>query len=246
MDTLHKIFNAVENDKWSGSQTLSDTLIYSLILYYPQLSPLEKEQIGERLLKLVNQKNYFALFNHLATTLAVSDDWSQTLKEYQAAYKNVNQNITDQFIEVIHYEPKTFLLHSNSGTVTAVFKHLAAGGYKASIFQTRSSPDNEGLVQSKKLQEFGFIVTEVDDAPPDTLFNQIDILVTGVDLILPLEFINKKGTRFLAEKIYSLGKPYFVLADPRKFSNTFPSTPLPPTFECIPRNLITTIITGNH
>jgi translation initiation factor eIF-2B subunit alpha len=134
-------------------------------------------------------------------------------------------------------------VHSNSSTIVNAFQELPLTESSFKIYQTESNPAKEGLIQGESLRRIGFDVTIIEDNPTPALLNQIDFLVTGADLILETEFINKMGTRRIAEHINERQKPYIVVADPRKFSIDRP-TNIPNIFEFIPRNRITILISG--
>ena len=243
MKKLIKTLNSIESDKSSGSSAMVDALVDSLIEIVPLMKHSQMPEIVGRLSKLAHDKPHFAVFLHLYQVLQASEHWSADLNQYRKKYNDIDERIGAAFISSLSRGPKKFLLHSNSKTVLHAFKKLR-GKADIRIFQTKSLPGKEGLVQARLLRQLGYEVTVVNDNPPASVLNQIDYLVTGADLILDDQFINKSGTKLLAYQLNKLNKLYYVLADPRKMATVSPSL-LPPAFEYVPRNLVSAVITGD-
>ncbi len=244
MDELDRVIDDIDHDTVSGSTELADQLIITLIKLESQLTPNEKHTIKKKIERLSVKKPFFAVLRHLAETLKKSDaNWSILLKEYKGRIDRTNLKISEQLISLIDPHSKVFLLHSHSKTIVSVFGIIAENNIEVKILQTVSEPEKEGTIQAERLQSLGLKVQLVDDDPEWSTLEGVDYFITGADLILPSHVANKSGTRRIAEKINRLGKPYFVLADQRKFA-TVPVTKLPPLFELIPRTLITKLITG--
>ena len=243
MKEFKKILSEIENDKLSGSNTLADQLIGSLALIAPQLNTREKREIISGIDELVKKKPFFGTIHHFLSTLQSNYNWPEVIHQYKSSILEADRNIARQFSSKVKDTCKTFLLHSNSKTVVSAFEELYLSTPEFKIFQTQALPDKEGIIQAKLLMQLGLDVAIIEDDPPTTILEQTDILVTGADLIMETEFINKAGTRLLAEKIRAHGKPFIVLADQRKFTSAKSKT-LPSTFEFIPIGLISELITS--
>lgn len=242
MKEFKKILSEVEQDNQSGSGTLADKILTELIAIAPELTPEEKNKVISDLTDFINRKPYFESIQHLLRTLQSRDNWIEALKLYFSHNRESLLNIAKQFKSMVGNSTKTFLLHSNSQTVVSAFRGLNSSTSKIKIYQTESVPGKEGLVQAELLKQIGFPVTLVEDDPSISILEQVDWLVSGADVVLSTEFINKVGTRLLASKMLALRKSFIVMADHRKFNSTKPKL-ISPQFELIPRNLITHLIT---
>ena len=243
MKEFKAILSEIENDNLSGSNTLADKLINILSTIATQLKSNDRQDIISGINSFVRKKPFFGSIRHLLLKLESNDNWAEALLEYKYVNEIASQSIAQQFKSLIKHGLKTFLLHSNSKTVDTAFRELFSVGPDFKIFQTESNPKKEGIIQGNRLKDTGFDVTIVEDDPSISILEQVDFLVTGADLILENEFINKTGTRLLALKILALRKSFIVLADQRKFASVKPNS-VPATFEFIPRNLITTLISN--
>jgi translation initiation factor 2B subunit (eIF-2B alpha/beta/delta family) len=243
---LETLIHTIETDASSGSTELINRLIDGLLNLGPLLAPVDKALACEKILTLAAAKPFFAVLTHFALTLSnTNENWDALLEQYKSRFKTLTESIAYQFIQETRPHLKTFLLHSHSSTIVSVFKEIVARQMQPRIFQTTSAPGEEGLLQAQKLDRLSLDVQLVDTNPSPEILAAVDYFVTGADLILEDEFINKTGTKAIAEKIKSLNKFYIVLADPRKLLAIRPSS-LPMAFEYVPNNLVTRFITGQN
>jgi translation initiation factor 2B subunit (eIF-2B alpha/beta/delta family) len=241
--TADDIIAVLKNDTISGSSEMVNSLIRHLLRIEKELSETEKEKISKKLNEYAHTVSHFAVCKHFAHALTSHSRWHPFLTDYLTRYQNINTLIAEQALTIIEPRSKIFLAHSNSNTVIDFFQHLSTFKIPVTIFQTTSSPGEEGIIQAERLRQLSFTVALVETLPSMEVLSTTDYFLTGADLITDEAIINKVGTRILAEQINLLNKPYYVLADARKFSAQKP-VHLPSSFEFIPKKLITKIITG--
>jgi hypothetical protein len=244
MEEIDKLLERIKSNTLSGSAELTNQLIDGLLLLEPFLTQQDKMLSTKKIGSMAANKPFFAVLTHFAQALENSGNrWLPFLYDYKQQFSALHERIAEQLLQEIKPDHKTFLLHSNSSTLISVFQSLAKRLDVIKIFQTLSTPGDEGLEQAEKLRKLSIDVQMVDTEPSPEILSAVDCFLTGADLILPDTFINKVGTKPIAEKIRHHNKLYFVLADPRKFTSQIPSS-LPAAFEYIPRRLVTKFITG--
>jgi translation initiation factor 2B subunit (eIF-2B alpha/beta/delta family) len=240
IDEFDQVLLEIDNDKISGSAALADKLISLLIRL--NLSANEKILAIKQIEELAKRKPFFATLSHLSETLKnATADWQKILTVYKRKYDLVPQAVAIKLAPLLS-NVNTILLHSRSQTILSVFERLPMHDTKPKIFQTQSLPAKEGIIQAAELHDLDFNVELLQDDPGQSILQEVDLFITGADFISGDHIINKYGTKRIAEKLAQLGKPYYVLADSRKFStqviDNFPSD-----FERIPRSLATKLIT---
>ncbi len=135
---------------------------------------------------------------------------------YRGRWANVQQNVIKQFCDEVDLAGKTVLLHSNSSTIHHLFEQTVVQIQAPSVYQTLSSPANEGLIQAKALSKMGFNVRLFHEDALSKYISYIDLAILGADLILDDLFLNKIGSFPIALLCQYFGKPVYVIADRRK------------------------------
>lgn len=157
--------------------------------------------------------------------------------------------------------------YSTSGTVMSIFKSARDEGEDFEVVVTESRPANEGIRTMRETFHLGISVTFGIDAILGNLLPGSAMFIVGADVITSTgDVLAKVGTYLgaLVAKEYRI--PFYVAADTSKFDSMtldgFPlkirdkgpdvvvSEPVPegvkvlnPSFELIPANLVTGIIT---
>ena len=136
--------------------------------------------------------------------------------DYRGQWANVQQNVIKQFCDEVDLTGKTVLLHSNSSTIHHLFEQAVVQIQTPSVYQTLSSPANEGLIQAKALSKMGFDIRLFHEDALSKYISYVDLVILGADLILDDLFLNKIGSFSIALLCRYFGKPVYVIADRRK------------------------------
>jgi hypothetical protein len=125
---------------------------------------------------------------------------------------------------------------SRSSTVLAVLAALEP----ERVLCLESSPGGEGRRFAAELVAAGIPAEFIPDAELDAAVKLVELGLCGADTVTESAFVNKTGTRRLAEALRSLGKPLYVAADRTKYLPVEHYAPpgLDGPFEEIPRPLV--------
>lgn len=245
MDLFRSEINQIKKNRVDGSLQILNTTIDVIVNY------LSTDVFSE--ITLINQlddlsKTFpdFAILNHFVSGINKAGNTKKELLDFISDYKskwaNVDQDISNHFLNRIKVDDLAILLHSNSRTIHALFEEIARRNLSVNVFQTESLPGGEGILQADYLRKLGFKVFMIKD---DDVINQIrklDMFLIGADRIEPENVINKVGSLTIALLFTEKGKPVYVLADSRKIIED--SRPVKgELFEKAPRSLVTGVIT---
>ena len=125
------------------------------------------------------------------------------------------------------------LTHSASSTVRATVAGLPSG-----LLVTASEPGGEGR---RFAVELGARCLE-DDEGPAAAADAAAVLV-GADAVGADAFVNKVGTRVLAEAAQRAGTPFFVVAESYKWLPSAQPLIATGSFEAVPNALVTAFLT---
>lgn len=100
-----------------------------------------------------------------------------------------------------------FLTHSASSTVRSVIDDLPLR-----VLATASEPGGEGR---RMAQELG--ITCIEDGDATSRVADVDAVIVGADAVGSEAFVNKLGTRVLAETASATSTPFFVVAESYKW-----------------------------
>jgi len=131
---------------------------------------------------------------------------------------------------------RSIITISRSSTVLAVLGALEP----ERVLCLESSPGGEGRRSAAELNERGIPAETVPDAEVGAAVERIELGLCGADAVTGHVFVNKIGTRRLAEALRALGKPLYVAADRTKYLPVEYYEPPGPggPFEEIPRSLV--------
>jgi len=268
----------VFHDKLSGSVAVLQQLIRAILSFLIREKDPSRDLliITERLPMMQKSLRHFAVVEHFLGELEKkvlelehnNSDQGQLfdfVKDYDDHWKNANKLVAERAYETLNCKGKTILLLSNSSVITSFFSLLNQKGIEANIIQTESRPENEGRYQAEMLANLGFTVKFVVDSAAGFMMNHADFVMTGADQIRKGYFVNKIGSYALALLAREFNKPFYILADSRKISDTEtdpsdlelirrPSSdvwktsnpkihPVNYYFEAVPDRLITAVIT---
>jgi ribose 1,5-bisphosphate isomerase len=121
-----------------------------------------------------------------------------------------------------------YLTHCHSSTVTSMFLEAKKQGKKFSVIATETRPLFQGRVTVKELLEGGIedVTLIIDDAATSIIsgvYNKIDAVFIGADLLTETGFVNKIGSMGIALACKEYKTPLYSMSillkyDPRDFS----------------------------
>lgn len=242
---MAQLLNSIErisNDHHSGSGEILKMYI-ELFKKTLQSEDLKSDDDRKRLLiKVIKQQeshNAFFIVRHFLKEIeiffqsehsALSEDLSEFIREYESAWKNVNDRISANAISNLQLANKTILLHSNSSTIKDLFRIQKKYASRIKIIQTESRPVMEGRLQAGYLARLGYNVKLITDASIARYAENIDMSILGADAIFKDFFINKCGSYLIALLCKEKNIPLWVLADSRKLWINQPQSQVNVTF----------------
>jgi translation initiation factor 2B subunit (eIF-2B alpha/beta/delta family) len=192
-------------------------------------------------------------------------NYLEFIHEYKEFWERAPQLLKNNLVRLANLKNTTVMLHSNSGTVSEVFRLLSKEGYAIQVFQTLSAPAEEGRIQAIELANMGFRVKLIPDALAAEMMRKTDFLILAADQVREDVIINKTGSQQMVLAANEFGVPVFVLTESRKINRSAQEDPFRDTprdemevmgdtlhpnvsavnlyFEEVPRNLVGKIIT---
>jgi translation initiation factor 2B subunit (eIF-2B alpha/beta/delta family) len=165
------------------------------------------------------------------------------IDDYRGKWRNANNNIAKNFLQICPVDRMKMLFHSHSGTLVELGREIFSHKINVEIFQTESIPGAEGKIQAVELRNIGLNVDLVADAEIPEVLGKINIVLFGADQISKNSWLNKMGTRKLSELAHQMKIPVWVLADSRKKVDKIKISN--PIFEETDLGLLTGLITEN-
>lgn len=227
-------------DRESGSTQLVDRI-------QKAFHGLEDNHLDERQLrwafgKLRHIDRSMVVVHHLLDTLelAIGPEFFGSLRAYERRWADLPRRVAVRLIERRNWHDRHVLVHSRSGMLLEAIRRVAEHCGGLNVWQTRSEPGGEGVAQYRELQGVGVTVQLVEDTQVEALTASMDAAWLGVDQYNEEVFVNKIGSKRLAEAMSHAGKTTFVLGDPRKRVGTpsfstalFEAVPFTPEIDLI-------------
>lgn len=221
-----ELFHNIINDKVSGSGILLKKLENELLAFAVSQDNIEISFLYNILSQLRNKFPQFALFQHFIKSVQEFIENKKNIpgiqlvefiQTYQEKWKDAQDLSTQKLLGQLSLDRKNILLHSNSSSIHCLMQKISESeSPKPIIWQTLSSPMNEGKIQAVKLSALGFDVRLFHEDAISKFLSQIDMAIFGADYISENFFINKTGTFFLSLMLKHFQKPVYVLAEKRK------------------------------
>lgn len=226
----------IENDDGSGAAELYQRAL----LVAERLSPAELPELGRRL--LAGRRDMAPLLN-LGRTLREADDPAAALNQLRQRVSLAQSIINDRGRRIIGCG-RRILTISRSSTVLRLLSALEPD----LILCLRSEPGGEGLRAAKELSRGGLNAEIVADDDLLGAVNRAELALCGADKLTADLFVNKVGTRRLAETLELVSKPLYVAADETKrLPRELYEPPAPDSvFEETPRSLVLRLITDGQ
>jgi len=187
---------------------------------------------GEALLR--GRRDMAPLLN-LALALARSPDPGGELDRRMKSARRATGLIARKAVTLLGRGRRVITI-SRSSTVLAVLEALEP----ERVLCLESSPGGEGRRFASELNERGIPAEPIPDAEVGSAVERVELGLCGADSITGRVFVNKIGTRRLAEALSALAKPLYVAADRTKCLPAEHYAPPGPggPFEEIPRPLV--------
>ncbi len=111
----------------------------------------------------------------------------------------------------------TVITHCHSSTLMKVFEK-ASQEKEFRVIVTETRPLYQGKMTAKELLQMGVDVTYIVDSAAHYFMKEVDLYLTGADVITAdARIINKVGTALIALSAREFGVPYYVVASTFKF-----------------------------
>ncbi len=217
------IFNHVISDNVSGSGSIVNQLQEALLRLATGGEPINLQALYTELKQFREHFPQFGILVHFLKSFddtfhghaeIKNDNLVNFVLNYREKWDNVQKKVIQSFCDEVGLSGKTVLLHSNSSTIHQLFKNNFT--QNPLIYQTLSSPANEGIIQAKVLSKMGFKVQLFHEDALSKYISHIDFAILGADLILNDIFLNKIGSFSIALLCNYFNKSVYVLADRRK------------------------------
>ena len=127
------------------------------------------------------------------------------------------------------------LTHSASSTVRSVI-----AGLPLRVLATASEPGGEGR---RMAQELG--ITCIEDGDATSRLVDVDAVIVGADAVGSEAFVNKVGTRVLAETASATSTPFFVVAESYKWVDCARPVAGEDAFETVANRFVTVFLTDD-
>ncbi len=228
------IFSGVLHDNLSGSGQILFRVQQELLAFCRADESYEISPFLKQLERLEQHFPHFALLYHFVNKLKLFVEENHPLKghklaafvsQYQRNWKYSQQKASENFLKNLSPSGKNILVHSNSSAIQNLFGVMADRKIFPAVWQTVSSPADEGIIQAEFLKNHGFDVHVFHEDAVSKFMVNIDFAVFGADLLWDNAFLNKTGTLPLALIFRHFHKPVYVLAENRKKIDTTKITP---------------------
>ncbi len=222
---IKDIFSEVLRDNFSGSGQVLLRVQQALVRFGQEKQNPDLSALLTQLERLERHFPHFALLFHFLGEIktflernphAKGRQVEGFVRQYQSGWENVQQRAAENLLRKLSLSGKNILLHSNSSAIHSLFHVMAAKGITATVWQTVSSPADEGLIQAAFLKGLGFDVHVFHEDAVSHFVPPIDLAIFGADLLWEKFFLNKIGTLPLALALGHFHKPVYVLAESRK------------------------------
>jgi len=231
-EEVERGLSLIASDTTNGAAELHRRALALASRLPPEFLPL----YGEELLR--GRRDMAPLVN-LALALSRSKNPAEELTRLVSRAERAAEVIAAKAREVIA-PGRRLVTISRSSTVLAVLTALEPG----LVLALESLPGGEGRRLVEELGESGVPAELVPDEDLVTAVERAELGLCGADAVTERLFVNKVGTRALAERLRERGGPLFVAADRTKFMPGGYYTPPAPggLFEEIPLPLVERVL----
>lgn len=218
----------VLDDRVSGSVSLLKRLIIALenALLNPELDPATFISYIEHVRRKLEM---FTVIRHFCDELILSHNISvrhypanylNFIQEYKEFWEHAPQQLKQNLLRAARLKKSTIMLHSNSGTVSEVFRLLAEEQMDIKIIQTLAAPAEEGRIQALELAAMGYQVRLIPDVLAAGMMKETDYLVLAADQVRRNTIVNKTGSLQMALAAREYNVPVIILTESRKINKS--------------------------
>lgn len=210
----------IVNDRVNGSSELLNQAISAI---YRDRNNLTVAEVRWTFDMLSGMDKAMAIIHHfvdfmnpyLPESQGGIDEFVRQLEVYLKDWNNVEKRIHRNVKFNYPLSGKTILTHSRSSTILSLLSFLRPHGFR--IYQTKSIPGEEGILQAEAFRKVGFQVELIDDDRVAHIIPNINICLLGCDQYSKDVFVNKVGTRRLVDAAREKNIPVLVFSDSRKY-----------------------------
>jgi len=212
------------DDNLSGSVTLLKRLM--VVLENELINPEYDPATFIALISHIREKmEMFTVIRHFCDELILSHNVSikqfpinylDFINNYKEFWEQAPAKLLNNLQKTIDLRMRTIMLHSNSGTIREVFRLLSKSDTSVHIYQTISSPAEEGRIQAHDLASMGFKVTLISDALAAEKLKKSHYLILSADQIRKNTIVNKIGSLQMVLAAQEFNVPAYILTESRK------------------------------
>jgi translation initiation factor 2B subunit (eIF-2B alpha/beta/delta family) len=195
------------NDRESGSVALLTRLMDALDKELNG-TDLNAKTFRKLLITLCKKLHHFAAIENFLASLilytghkvAFPGDAQQFIRDYRLYWQDSPGKIAKNFLQHCNPAGKTILTHSHSETVISLLGQMYNRQVPFRVFQTLSSPGEEGKRSHERMRQLKLQAVLIDDANVKEALMNTNLILVGCDALLSREFLNKVGTRAILEQ----------------------------------------------
>lgn len=216
MNDFEHHIRSIVNDREHGSSTLV-TMILDTLRGRGDRTP-DASQARWALAQLRRIDASMVVVHHLLDALGSDPGHAlaDRLDRYRAQWANVGHQVATQLLRRRDWAHSRLLTHSHSGMLLTVIRQVHQACPSIELWQTRSEPGAEGVMQYQHLQEAGVDCHLISDEQAVARAPVMDAAWLGVDQYNSDCFVNKRGSAAITDAMLAAGKPVYVLGDSRK------------------------------
>lgn len=207
-------------DRESGSSQLVKRIQQAF--HSVEKSPPDRQQLQWALGQLRDIDSSMVVVHHLLNVLepAVGPGFFESLREYERRWADFPRRVAARLVKMRNWNDAHVLVHSRSGMLLEAIEHVTEQYRGVNIWQTRSDPGGEGLIQHRELLKQGVTAHLIEDHQVAEFAASMDASWLGVDQYNDVAFVNKLGSQHIADEMSRAGNTTFILGDPRKRVDT--------------------------
>jgi translation initiation factor 2B subunit (eIF-2B alpha/beta/delta family) len=233
---MSDLLDELTNDPTSGATGIYIKVLNHIVLGFlkgADLPALIREKAGDMvsLTYLANNLEAVPLFRQ-----------KDVAKELQKQIRADSYAAGIQLFKALANAGNLILCHSNSGSVLRALEHRK--NRVELVYQTQSSPGDEGKESAKALKNSGFEVKLIADSRAGAAIKDGAIPVLGADCVTENYFVNKVGTAEIVNLALAAGiTPIVVVGSEKTCSEeVYGNRPLSSLFERIPLDKVRLIV----